>query len=99
MDVSLAHQCFSPSLSPSLLLSLKINKYNLLKKFKRISAFSGMETDSDMTQVLGLADKHLKTAIKTMPTDVQESMLTENKNIESLSREIKTIRKNQMENI
>ena len=27
-DVSLTLQCFSPSLSPSLPLSLKINKYN-----------------------------------------------------------------------
>ena len=29
IDVFVAHQCFSPSLSPSLPLSLKINTYNL----------------------------------------------------------------------
>ena len=33
-DVSLSHQCFSLSLSPSLPLSLKINKQNIWKKRK-----------------------------------------------------------------
>ena len=32
IDVSLTQQCFTPSLSPSLPLSLKINKYNVFKK-------------------------------------------------------------------
>ena len=35
IDVSLSHRCFSPFLSPSLPLSLKINKYNLKKKKKK----------------------------------------------------------------
>ena len=35
IDVSLTHRCFSPFLSPSLPLSLKINKYNLKKKKKK----------------------------------------------------------------
>ena len=47
-DVALTHQYFSPSLSPSLPLSLNINKYNLKQKQKRktwnamISAFRNM---------------------------------------------------------
>ena len=37
IGVSLIYQYFSPSLSPSLLLSLKVNKYNLLKQKQRKS--------------------------------------------------------------
>ena len=32
IDVSLSHRCFSPSLSPSLHLTLTINEQNLFKK-------------------------------------------------------------------
>lgn len=58
-----------------------------------------METDSDMTLMFGLADKYSKTAIITMPNDIKESMFTMNKNMEILSREIETARKNPVENI
>ena len=37
IDVSFSHWCFSPSLSPSLPLSLKINKWNLGRKEGRKS--------------------------------------------------------------
>lgn len=58
-----------------------------------------METDSDMTLMFGLADKYPKTAIITMPNDIKERMFTMNKNMEILSREIETARKNPVENI
>ena len=44
--VSLTHQCSSPSLSPSLPLSLKINKQNLQKK-KR-DCLNRMERETDL---------------------------------------------------
>lgn len=64
-----------------------------------MDAFSRMETGSDMALMFGLADKYLKTAIITMPNDIKESMFTMNKNIDILSRDIETARKNQVENL
>lgn len=62
----------------------KISQYT--KLVLKIDAFSRMETDSDMILMFGLADRNLKTAIITMPSDIKESMFTMNKNMEILKQ-------------
>ena len=47
-----------------------------------------MRTDSDMTQMLELADKYLQTIIRIMPNDIKENGLLMNEKIEILSRKI-----------
>lgn len=50
-----------------------------------------------VTHILKLAWKEFKTAVLTMLKGIKENMLLMNEQIGNLSREMKTIRNNQME--
>lgn len=56
-----------------------------------------MELVSKMIQMLKLTDKYFKTSIINMLKDTKENILTMNKKIGNLSREIETTKKKQME--
>ena len=51
-----------------------------------------MRTDSDMNQMLDLADKYLQTVIIIIPNDIKENGFLMNERIEILSRKTETIR-------
>ena len=51
-----------------------------------------MRTDSDMNQMLELADKYLQTVIIIIPNDIKENGFLMNERIEILSRKTETIR-------